>query len=164
MIGNAHFDRLVKAAPVNFDSANVDWLGYAALLNSQAIDPNDVLAATWCQFSTVNIEALVDSTVLTIIHPSGVLSSVGKKKLFGSGFKYDEVQFSTCKGFGPAEYIDERGFGKYTIEFVGPGNILLGRLWWSWRGKRFRDNRMEIMAAAAERDRILDVVTSLLGG
>lgn len=62
------------------------------------------------------------------------------------------------------EYTDPRGFGKYTIEFVGPGNILLGRLWWSWRAKRFRDNRMEIMAVASERDRILGVVKNLLGG
>lgn len=101
MIGNDHFDQLMSAAPVNFDSTNVDWPGYTKLLSSQGINPDDVLAATWYQFSTVNIEALVDPPVLTIIHPRGVLSSVGKKRLFGGGFKYDEIQFGMCKGFGP---------------------------------------------------------------
>lgn len=163
MIGNAHFDQLVSNAPVNFDSANIDWPGYAALMQTLGIDPNSVLVATWCCFSTWNIEALVDSPALTIMHPRGILSSVGKKKLFGGNFKYNEIQFAMCKAFGPDEYVDERGFGKYCIEFAGPGSVLLGRLWWSWTAKRFRDSRMQIMAVASERDRILNVVQELLG-
>jgi hypothetical protein len=163
MIGNAHFDQLVSNAPVNFDSANIDWPGYAALMETLGVDPGSVLAATWCRFSTWNIEALVDSPALTIVHSRGILSSVGKKKLFSGNFKYDEIQFAMCKAFGPDEYVDERGFGKYCIEFAGPGNVLLGRLWWSWQAKRFRDSRMQIMAVATERDRILNVVQDLLG-
>jgi len=162
MIGNEHFDHLVSTAPVNFDSATVDWPGYAALLQTLQIDPDSVHAATWCSFGLQNIEALVDSSVLTIVHPGGILSSVGKKKIFSSNFKYDEIQFGMCQAFGPVEYVDERGLGKYCIEFAGPGNILLGRLQWRWQAKRFRDSRMQIMAVASERDRILHIVQGLL--
>lgn len=66
-------------------------------------------------------------------------------------------------GFAPVEYTDDRGFGKFGIEFGGPGNVLPGRLQWTWRAKRFRDATEEIMAVAEERDRIMSVVSGLIG-
>lgn len=163
MIGDRHFDQLVEAAPVNFEQPKVDWSGMAELLQTQGVKPADVVAVSWCRFSTANIEALIDSTSLAVIHPSGILCSSGKRKMLGKALKCDEIPFSMCKQFGPTEYTDERGLGKYCIDFAGPGGVLLGRLWWDWRAKRFRDSRSEIMAVAAERDRILEVVQGLIG-
>lgn len=162
MIDNGHLDRLVSEALVNFDSAKVDWAGYSQLLENLTIAPDSVLAATWCRFGTHNIEALVDAPALTLVHPGGILSSTGKKKTFGKGFKYDEIEFVMCKKWGDTEHTDERGLGKYCIEFAGPGGVLLGRLQWSWRAKRFRDSRTEIMAVAAERDRISTLIGDLI--
>jgi hypothetical protein len=163
MIGDRHFDQLVEAAPVNFEQPKADWPGVAELLQIQGIKPGDVVAVSWCRFSTANIEALVDSTSLAMIHPSGILASSGKRKMLGKSLKFDEIPFSACKQFGPTEYTDERGLGKYCIDFAGPGGVLLGRLWWDWRAKRFRDSRSQIMAVASERDRILEVVQGYIG-
>jgi hypothetical protein len=66
------------------------------------------------------------------------------------------------KRCGATEYADERCFGKYCIDFAGPGGVLLGRVWWEWRAKRFRDSRSQIMAVAAERDRILKLAQGLV--
>lgn len=77
--------------------------------------------------------------------------------------KFKSIDFGQCRGFGPVEYADDRGFGKYGIEFAGPGNVLLGRLHWTWRAKRFRDSSQEIMAVAEERDRVLQVIVDLTG-
>jgi hypothetical protein len=41
--------------------------------------------------------------------------------------------------------------------------MLLGRLQWRWRGKRFRDNSSDIISLAEERDRILALVNNLIG-
>jgi hypothetical protein len=162
MIGNDHFDQMVAASPINSDSAKVDWAGYRELMHTVGIDPATVRATSWCSFGIRNIEALIDSPALTIVYPAGILSSVGKRKTLGKGFKYDQVAFSMCNAIAPAEHTDDRGLGKYCIEFGGPGGVLLGRLQWSWRAKRFRDSRMEIMAVASERDRVLKIVEDLL--
>jgi hypothetical protein len=161
MIGNQYFDKLVAAAPVNSDSAKVDWAGIKSLLESKHINPSEVLAVTWCSFGIRNIEALVDSSALTIVHPTGIISSVGKRKSFGGSLKFSELNFSDCRQVSEEEHTDERGLGKYCIEFTGTGGVLLGRLQWEWRAKRFRDSRAEIMAVASERDRVMAVVRSL---
>lgn len=163
MIGEHHFDRLVEAAPINFEQPKVDWSGVAEVLDAKGIKPAEVVAVSWCRFSTANIEALVDGTSLAMIHPAGILSSSGKRKMIGKSLKFDEIPFSMCKEYAPTEYTDERGLGKYCIDFAGPGGILLGRLWWNWQAKRFRDSRSQIMAVASERDRILDIVRGLIG-
>jgi hypothetical protein len=41
MIGNDHLDRIVSEAPVNSDSAKVDWAGYRQLLDSLTIPPGN---------------------------------------------------------------------------------------------------------------------------
>jgi hypothetical protein len=157
MISNANFERVVAGAPVNSDAPTIDWDGYAEALRS------DVVAASWCSFGQMNIEALVDTLALTVIHPIGILSSVGKHKLIGKAVKYDALSFNMVRTYGPAEHTDERGLGKFCIEFAGAGSVLLGRLQWSWRAKRFRDPRAQTMAAAEERDRILNVVNQIMG-
>jgi hypothetical protein len=162
MIGDRHFDQLVEAAPTNFEQAKVDWTGLTELLQAQGVRPADVVAVSWCRFSTANIEALVDSTSLAIIHPAGILASNGKRKMLGKTVKFDEIPFEMCKQFSETEYTDERGLGKYCIDFAGSGGVLLGRLWWEWRAKRFKDSRSQIMAVASERDRVLGVVQGLI--
>jgi hypothetical protein len=163
MLGNQHFDQLVASAPVNFDSAKVDWEGIRSFLESKQVSPSDVEAVTWCSFGIRNIEALVDDSALTMVHSRGILSSAGKRKTFGGSLKFNEITFSDCKGISEEETTDERGLGKYCIEFLGAGGVLIGRLQWTWRAKRFRDSRAEIMAVARERDRIMGVVRSLAG-
>jgi hypothetical protein len=162
MIGNQHFDQLVGAAPVNFDSAKVDWDGIKSLLDSKRVNPSDVIAVTWCSLGVSNIEALVDSPALTMIYPRGVINSAGKRKTFGGALKFSEINFGECRQIYEEEHADDRGLGKYCIEFTGPGGVLLGRLQWSWRAKRFRDSRQEIMAVAMERDRVMDVCRGLV--
>lgn len=162
MISGTHLAELVMAAPVYFDRAKANWEGVAEGLASEGLDPDSALAVTWCSLGKANIEALVDAPVAVIVFPTGIFASAGKRKLFGNGIKYSTVDFKKCRGFGPVDHEGERGFGKFCIEFVGAGQILLGRLQWTWRGKRFRDNRAEVMAVAEERDRIHKIISGLL--
>lgn len=163
MSPSAGIEQLARQAPTNFDEATIDWNGFRAAMDAERIDEAGVLAATWCSFGESHIGALVDSSALTVIHPRGILSGVGKKSMFGGRLKYDFIPFSTVRSFSPEDHEDDRGFGKFCIEFGGAGSVFLGRLQWTWRGRRFKDNRREIIAVAEERDRILAVVESLGG-
>lgn len=124
---------------------------------------SDTFAPSHAKFGTANIEALVDADTLAFVHPTGVLCTTGKRKLLSKEVKFKAVDFGQCRGFGPVDHSDERGFGKFGIEFAGAGNVLLGRLHWTWRAKRFRDSSQEIMAVAEERDRILAEIGGLIG-
>jgi len=162
VIGDSHFEGLVAAAPVNLQHITPDWSGVAAALESEGVLASSVLAVSWCDFSTVNIEANVDPTVLAIVHQGGVIATTGKRKLLGGKLKYSTIPFAKCRAFGPTEYVDDRGYGKYCIDFGAAGSVLLGRLEWDWKGKRFRDSSAEMIAVAEERDRILEVVSPLI--
>lgn len=153
--------QFAESAPVNRDHATVDWAGYAAGLAEVNVADEDIVAATWCVLSQSGLPALVNSAQLTTVFPRGVFASCGKRKLFGGSIKGDAIAFSQCRRFYPLEHQDERGFGKYAIEFTGSGGVFLGRLEWNWHAKRFRDSRAEIMAVADERDRILGVIQSI---
>ena len=160
----AHVQALAQAAPQLFEEqVKVDWEAFEQGLQQAGFSPATVLAATWCKFGKINIEALVDSVQLGVLSQDGFYASAGKRKMFGGAVKFDSINFSQCRGFGPVEHTDERGLGKFGIEFVGPGNVLLGRPYWSWRAKRLKDPRERIMAAAEERDRVLDIVKHLSG-
>lgn len=161
MIGNPYFDQLVASAPVNFDRASPDWSGIRDLLQEHGVDPASVTAVTWCSFGVRNIEALIDGPALTMVHTTGVLASLGKRTMFGKALKFNEIAFGMCRSIDEAEYADPRGLGKYCIEFSGPGGVLIGRLQWAWHAKRFGDSRAQIMAVAAERDRIMAAVERL---
>lgn len=155
--------RLIEAAPVLNEKASVDIPGVLDAFRAAGVDPADVMAVSHCKFGTANIEALVDSDTVAFIHSNGVLCTIGKRKMFGGQPKFNEVTYAACRGFGEVEHTDDRGFGKFGIEFVGPGNVLLGRLHWSWRAKRFKDSRQAIMSVAEERDRVLAIVQSQIG-
>ncbi|WIX85830.1 hypothetical protein [Amycolatopsis sp. DG1A-15b] len=154
---------IVKLAPVHFDQGQADLNGIGQALTAEKLDVSEVLAASWCTFGTANIEALVDAPTIAFVHSRGILATTGKRKMLGGKLKYSTVDFTSCRGYGPTEHEDPRRLGKFCIEFAGPGNILLGRLQWTWRAKRFGDSRQQIMAVAEERDRILQLVTTLLG-
>lgn len=162
MLVDDYFDDLVADAPVNLQSCDPDWDGVAADLQAEGIIPSAVLAVSWCDFSKTNIEANVDPTILAIIHQDGVIATAGKKRLIGGKLKYSTVAFKTVRTYGPSEYVDDHGHGKYGIDFNAAGGILLGRLEWDFKAKRFRDNRADVIAVAEERDRILDVVSQLI--
>ncbi len=160
---SAQLNELITNAPINHNHTTFDLEGIEEAMGEAGVDPASVLTVSHAQFGTANIEALVDADTLAFIHPTGVLCTAGKRKLLGRAVKYKTIDFAQCRGFGPVEHTDERGFGKYAIEFAGPGNVLLGRLHWTWRAKRFRDSSREIMAVAEERDRVLELVVSLIG-
>jgi hypothetical protein len=162
MSGNARLEELVAEAPINDNSSTPDFGGIYEALGTAGVEPADVVAVSQCQFGKANIEALVDDDTIAFVHPGGVVCSSGSRKMFGKAVKYSEVKFAQCRGFAPCEYTDERGFGKFGIEFGGAGNVLLGRVYWRWKAKRFRDSTEAIMAVAEERDRILGVVSGLL--
>ena len=155
-------EEAIASIPTSTTSVQIDAAGVQEALRIQNVSPDSILAATYCSFGQRNIEALIDDTVLAVVHPSGIVASAGKRKLLGGQVKFNSIEFSQCRSYGPDEFTDERGLGKYCIEFVGAGNILIGRLQWAWRAKRFRDSRQEIMAVAEERDRILEVVSQIL--
>lgn len=159
-----HVQQLARAAPSNFNEAKPDWLGVAEVLRTVSVEPNDIAAATWCQLGHANIEALVDAPTLVLVHPRGVLATLGKKKMLGSGMKFDAIDFAQVRTCRANEYQDERGFGKFCIEFTAAGGMLLGRLQWRWQGKRFQNNADQIIAVAEERDRILGVVGNYFNG
>jgi len=154
---------LSASAPVLFDKANPDWGGVAEVLRVTGVAPESVCAATWCSLGHRNIEALIDAPQLTLVHSGGIICTVGKKKMLGGGMKYDSINFAQVRAIAPAEYTDDRGLGKFCIEFGAAGGMLLGRLQWRWQGKRFRKNQQDIVAVAEERDRILGVVSSIVG-
>jgi hypothetical protein len=155
-------DSIIASAPVYHNNASYDRAGILEAMQAAGIAPDSIVAVSQCQFGTANIEALVDANTIAFVHPTGVLCSVGKRKMMGKTVKFKTIDFGRCRGFGAVEYTDDRGFGKFGIEFGGPGNVLLGRLHWAWRAKRFRDASEEIMAVAEERDRILNVVSDLM--
>jgi hypothetical protein len=162
---DAEFDQLVESAPINSDHTHVDWDGIADVLELLEIDSSDILVISWCGFSEVNFDLNFSTPTLAIIHSQGILSSAGKNKMLGGGPKFDEVLFESCRSYGPGEYRSPQGdVGSYGITFMGPGEVVIGGLRWNWRAKRFRDSRPEIMAAAAERDRIYEVIDAVLSG
>lgn len=155
-------EQLVAAAPVHENVTTPDFAGVYEAFTNAGVNATDVVAVSQCQFGTANIEALVDDDTLAFVYPTGVLCTSGKRKLIGRTVKYSEIRFAQCRAFAPCEYTDDRGFGKFGIEFGGAGNVLLGRVYWRWKAKRFRDSTQAIMAVAEERDRILGVVSGLL--
>ena len=164
MLGNSHFDGLLAEASSRQAATKVDWAGVQAAMADNGIQPDSVAGLSWCTFGTRNIEANIDPPGLAIVAPAGVLVTAGKRGMMSKAVKAWTISASQCRQFGPADWQDERGYGKFCIEFAGPGSVPLGRLEWRWTGKRFRDNRQEIMAIAEERDRILGVVGQVMGG
>jgi hypothetical protein len=162
MIADARLEQLVAEAPINNNSSTPDFVGIYEALSIAGVEPPEVIAVSQCQFGKANIEALVDEDTIAFVHPGGVVCSSGSRKMFGKAVKYSEVSFAQCRGFAPCEYTDDRGFGKFGIEFGGAGNVLLGRVYWRWKAKRFRDSSEAVMAVAEERDRILRVVSGLV--
>lgn len=159
-----NIQQLAASAPSNFNEVKtVDWVGVETALSDNGLSSNDVVAASWCSLGHMNIEALVDSPQLVMITPRGIVATVGKKKMLGGAIKSDAIEFGRVRTFGACEYTDERGFGKFCIEFAAAGNQMLGRLQWTWRGKRFKNNQHEIIAVAEERDRILGIISDLNG-
>jgi hypothetical protein len=142
-------------------SETINWKGVADAVADAGYDIAAAIAVSYCSFGMANIEALIDSVQLTILFPEGIISTSGKLTMVGRKLKYNQISFRECRGFGPDEHTDPRGLGKFCIEFVGAGNILLGRLQWGWKAKRFRDSRQEIMHVAEERDRFLAHVEAL---
>jgi hypothetical protein len=126
MMNNPTFVALVTAAPTNFNGTKIDWDGYREAMALERIEPSAVVAATWCTFGTRNIEPQIDPSGLGIVYPERALVSAGKRKMLGKSVKYWMIPFRQCRAFGAAETADDRGFGKYCIEFAAAGGIILG--------------------------------------
>ncbi len=162
MIGNEHFDHLIASAPVNFDVAEMRWAGLAQLLAQVGISSSTIVAVSWCSVGLGDIEALTDEPGLTMIHRHGVLSSAGRLKPGGAGVEHYAIDFRQCRRIAGVDTSDGHGFGKYCIEFLGSGGVLVGRLQWSWWTRLFWRPRARITAAESERDRILNVIKALV--
>lgn len=163
-MGQTDLARLVSGAPVNFNEVkNIDLVAVEEALLDAGVDASSAIAVSWCQLGTANIEANIESDALAVVCAAGVVATAGKRKMMGKNVKYRSIDFSSVRSFAPVDHTDERGYGRYGIAFVGAGNVFLGRLQWSWQAKRFRDSRAQIMAVAEERDRILAVVSDVIG-
>lgn len=168
MLGDDHFDALVATTPAagSEEVSTVDWAGFAEAMREAGVAPSSALAVSWAHFSEHNVEALIEGTSLVVLHPGGIFASLGKRKMFGGKVKYRMIDFSLLRGFGADDYLDQgHGIFKFYIEFAGAGGMLLGRLEWYARGKRFKEkeNRMRAMETASERDRFLGSVNALVG-
>lgn len=155
--------QLAEAAPVNENHASVDWDGYRNALKSAGFDESAVLCASFCSFGVKNIGALIDDPQLTCVFPDGIFSSTGQRSRFGRSVKSDIIRFDRIRGFDAVDQEDPRRVGKFCIEFVGAGGVMLGRLQWRWTGKRFRDPRELMISIAEERDRVLEVIEKAVG-
>jgi hypothetical protein len=163
MIGNSHFDNLLAEIPASGGpQVQMDWQGYAQALSECSIEPSAVRCLSYCTHKVANIEANFGDYGLAALHPAGVMVSTGARSRVSKKLKLRTIDLARCQEFGPVEHSDPRNYGRFCIEFGGPGSVLLGRLEWNWTGKRFRDSSELIMDAAAERDRFLAQVESLL--
>ncbi|WP_163512159.1 hypothetical protein [Fodinicola acaciae] len=99
-------DQAINALNLVTRNIDVDRSGFDEALQAEGIDPDTVVATTVCSFGRVNIEANVDADTLTIIHYGGRFSSLGRRKTFGGGIKYNAPQFKQCRAYGPAEHTD----------------------------------------------------------
>lgn len=162
MIGNAHFDKLVAGLPVTGRPVTVNWDGYREALAQCAIDASLVSCVSFCTHKKANIEANFGDDGLAALHPGGIMLSAGGRSTIGRKLKLWTIDFASCAGFGPVEHQDPRNYGRFCIEFVGPGSVLLSRLEWNWSGKRFRDNSDLIVNTAIERDRFLAAIAGIL--
>ena len=172
MVGNPHFDALVANAPfasqyiTESTATRLNWGNYTEGLTSTMSDPADVVAVSWCSLShqPIHFGASAGQGGLAAVSPRGIYVSTGDRSRIGKKLKADGLYFDQCKEFSAQDWQGEqRGDGgKYTIEFLAAGAVLLGRLEWVWWDKRFRDPRPAMIAAATERDRILTVVTETL--
>ena len=162
-IGSPHFDELLATAPApQAGRPKVDWQGVDEMLRLEQVEPDSVQAVSWCSHNDKAPPMWGGVPGVAVVHPRGVVATAGKKGMLGRGLKGVVVDFGLCREFGPIEDADDRGFGKFCIAFAGPGSVILGILEWHWTAKRFRDSRQQIMAAAAERDRVLSEVNRLL--
>mgnify|MGYP006953648088 CR=1 FL=1 len=162
MIGNPHFDGLVGSIPTTNRRVSVDWAGYKEALTECAVDPSSVTCVSYCTHKKANIEANFGDDGLAALHPGGIMLSTGGRSMIGKKLKLWTIDFARCNAFGPVEHEDPRVYGRFCIEFGGPGSVLLGRLEWNWSGKRFRDNSELIMDTAVERDRFPAQVSRIL--
>ncbi|MBQ1017964.1 hypothetical protein KBX71_08810 [Micromonospora sp. D93] len=143
---------------------NVDWDVYGEALGNAGFPLTGLHALSWARFSEVGLPALTEGTSLIAVFDDGIFESLGKRRLMGRGPKYRSIDFRQVAGYGDVDHVDEHHrIFKYCIEFQGAGSILLGRLEWHAQGKRFSDNRQEIMATAQERDRVLAVINEVAG-
>jgi len=61
-----------------------------------------------------------------------------------------------------SEFTDERGFGKFCVEFSAAGGLLGAVFSGAGRASGSRTTRPEVIAVAEERDRVLGIVTAML--
>ncbi|PWR10180.1 hypothetical protein DKT68_09905 [Micromonospora acroterricola] len=166
VLGNPAFSQLLDSAPTlgRERRQNLDWDVYGEALNDAGFSLTDVRTLSWARFSEVGVGALTEGTSLIAVFNNGIFESLGKRRLMSRSPKYRAIDFEQVAGYGDVDHVVEHHrIFKYCIEFQGAGSILLGRLEWHVQGKRFGDNRQEIMATARERDRVLSVINEISG-
>lgn len=151
----SHIQQLAIAAPALGNSVNVSWDGIATAARSAGYDPDAAVAVAWCEsFDRIRIRRGV-----AVVFPSGILHANNAKHALN-------IPFAKCRNYGTEEW-DGGDQGYFGIGFTAAGDIGLGFLRWRYRRslktRLFGDNRQEMIAIAEERERILDVVKSLLG-
>lgn len=171
----ATLEQLAASAPRLGLSIGVDWAGVGAAASAVGFDPSSALAATWCRFGD-ELNPLGSGAptngkdVVALIFPAGVLATTGRRTR--RGIDAAVVPFGRCRSVY-TNHFDGIGFGHYIIHFVGPGDILLGFLYWSHDAPKpglramlgiQRDYRNEMMAVAEEYERVLGVVESVMNG
>ncbi|QQS38815.1 SHOCT domain-containing protein [Candidatus Woesebacteria bacterium] len=156
---------LIASLPAYFNaSVDIDADGLLKVLATEGVKFADVLAASWCTYNKWNIESSADAPTLVFIHTKGFIVSVGKNKFMSKAIKYESIPFTAFRNYAPIDYNDQGKDGKFCIEFMGSGGVLIGRLQWRWWSKRFHNASKEIMAVCDERDRILAIISKAIGG
>ena len=136
MLGDSSFDDLVTKAPVNLQQSSPDWGGVTAALQAEGITPSSVLAVSWCDFSSANIEANIDPTILAVVYPAGILATAGKRKMMGGGIKYSTSHFRDAKPMARLSTSTTEDTGSTASTFAVPEACC----WAGWSGTgRARD-------------------------
>lgn len=142
---------------------SVDWNAYGDALRVAGLTTRGVRTMTWAKFSEAPIEALTEGTTLIGIFTDGIFECLGRKRLVSREPKYRLIDFSDVKTIVAVEHvIEHHRIFKFGIEFIGYGDVLLGRLEWHAQAQRLGDNRPAILAIEKERDRTLGVIRDIV--
>jgi hypothetical protein len=154
---------------------SVDWSGVREAATVGGFDTNAAILATWCSAGErLNPYATETGSQapsggkdgVAFVFANGVLATDGKRTR--KGVDAIVVPLSRIRSIETDNFLGV-GFGHYMIHFVGPGDILLGYLFWTYdtpkvslfRGSSGDNSAM--LAAAEEFERVHKAVKQLIG-
>jgi hypothetical protein len=121
---------------------------------------SDVLALSQVEMSLkADGSSMGTSTMLLVVFKSG-LAMAEEKGLWGQRFDLQTFSYKNVSGVLPAEKLYDRGRGEMAIQGMVGGSAPFFRIGWNWS----QGGPTNAAEAAAERDRILNVIQRAMQG